>query len=253
MWLCPELSAAAHLQHGFFGRKGGVSKGIYSSLNCGYGSGDNHDAVSENRLIACLSAGISSPLITCSQIHSSEVIIADSAWSWQNSPQADAIVTTRSNIAIGVLTADCLPVLFADHKRRIVGAAHAGWRGALAGILKATVQAMRKLGAEDIIAAIGPSIQQDSYEVSNDFFALFIKEDAANKVFFKASANAGHYLFNLPEYARKNLQDLQISTIGQIKRDTYLDDTEFFSYRRTMANGEKNYGRQISMIAISEM
>jgi len=247
---CGALSSIPHIRHGFFGREGGVSEGLYDSLNCGYGSGDDLDKVTENRTRVCSALGTDAPLLTAFQVHSAKVVTVATPWQWKDSPEADALVTNQPNIPLGVLTADCLPVLFADTENRIIGAAHAGWKGAIGGVLEATLHAMRELGAENIIAAIGPSIAQDSYEVGAEFYQRFVEESPANASHFKSSANGGHYMFDLPGYAKARLVAAGIKNIHLLAEDTCAQEGRFFSYRRTCQRADKAYGRQVSVISL---
>lgn len=240
------------IAHGFFGREGGVSDGLYTSLNCGYGSGDDLEKVTENRRRVSAALGTDVPLLTCFQIHSAKVVTVSEAWDWKNSPEADALVTNQPNIPLGILTADCLPVLFADTKKTIIGAAHAGWKGAIGGVLEATLDAIRALGATDIVASIGPSISAASYEVGPEFRERFLHESPENVRFFVPSNTEGHYRFDLPSYAMKRLNVAGIKQIGHVNYDTLLDEKQFFSYRRSTLAGEKAYGRQVSAIMIGK-
>lgn len=247
---CRQLESIAHIRHGFFGREGGMSSGLYASLNVGYGSGDEIDIISKNREIVAKALGANTPPLTCFQVHSNNVITVDKPWAWQDSPEADALVTTQKNIPIGVLTADCLPVLFADKKQHVIGAAHAGWKGARAGVLENTVEAMRALGATDIIATIGAAIAQPSYEVGAEFYQQFMDDDASNGVFFSPSSVSGHYLFNLPGYAKRRLQKKGLEQITILPYDTYVLEKQFYSYRRATHRKETVYGRQIAAIML---
>ncbi len=250
MITCAKLSNITGIRHGFFGREGGVSDGLYSSLNVGYGSGDDLDKVIENRKRVSAALGSDAELLSCFQIHSAKVVAVTAPWEWKNSPEADAMVTDQPNIPLGILTADCLPVLFADAKKRIIGAAHAGWKGASGGVLEATIDAMRALGAGNIMASIGPSIAQNSYEVGAEFFERFLQEAAENEQFFRALPER-KYKFDLPAYAKGRLATAGISQIGHVNRDTLLDEKQFFSYRRTTLAGQKAYGRQVSVIMLT--
>lgn len=248
---CPTLEQLPHIRHGFFMRTGGVSDGLYSSLNCGPGSGDDLAHVAENRARVAASLHVPShSLITCHQVHSATAVIVDKPWSQSDAPQADAIVTNTPNIALGVLTADCLPILFADIKNHVIAAAHAGWKGAFGGVIEDTLTKMRSLGAEDITATIGPAIAQASYEVGAEFYERFLLENAENAQFFAGSTRAGHYLFNLPAYAKSRLSAAGIAPINLLAHDTCLLENDFFSFRRTTLRGEPVYGRQISAITL---
>lgn len=250
---CPQLSDISGIRHGFFGRVGGVSEGIYSSLNCGYGSGDALKHVHQNREIVAEKLGVSSAdLCTVSQIHSPKAVIVQEPWQVQHAPVADALVTNQAGIALGILTADCMPILFADGKNMVIAAAHAGWKGAFSGVIESTIAAMQQLGAtpENITATIGPAISAQSYEVSADFRANFLGQAAENEIFFTPSPNEGHFMFDLPAYGVMHLKKSGIKNINVIAKDTCSNDNEFFSYRRSCKRTESAYGRQISVICI---
>ncbi len=241
----------AHIRHGFFTREGGVSSGIYASLNCGLGSDDDKGAVSENRNRIAADMGVSAAqLLTVHQIHSAKVQIVTDVWTPATAPQADAMVTTRSGIALGVLAADCTPVLFADKNARVIGAAHAGWKGAFTGVLEATIDAMVELGAtrDNITAAVGPCISRDAYEVGPEFRARFLDADTANDKWFIPSALDGHFMFDLTAFVAACLGAARIGTVERLNLCTYADEQKFFSYRRTTHRGEPDYGRQMSAI-----
>ena len=241
------------LPHGFLGRRGGISVGECAGLNVGYGSNDDPEAINGNRRLAIGALHPEAELATVHQIHSAKVVVADQAWPQGERPRADAMVTDTPNLLIGILTADCAPVLFADHEAVVVGAAHAGWRGALAGVTDATIAAMERLGAERkrIVAALGPMIHQASYEVGADLVERFEAADAANRGFFRPSPRAGHALFDLPGYIASRLAGAGVATIEDLARCTYADPERFFSYRRTTHRGESDYGRHINAIALS--
>lgn len=249
---CPDISSLDNITHCFFGINGGVSDGIYTSLNCGYGSGDDLEKVTKNREIVVKTMG-GGELVTVHQTHSADCVTVENAWDYKNAPQADALVTGKSGIILGILTADCLPILFADSNARVIGAAHSGWKGAIGGIIEATISKMQKLGAkpEHIIAAIGPAISKESYEIGEEFFQCFIAHQAENREFFMPSVNSGHYMFDLPAYAKKRLLAAGIGNINMIAQDTYLNNNEFFSYRRSCKRNEPAYGRQISTIMLT--
>jgi YfiH family protein len=251
----PETLAAPGLAASFFTREGGVSEGLYAALNCGYGSGDDPGAVRENRRRAMDRLGFEpEALVTLYQIHSPTVVTVEEPWRPGESPKADGAVTSRPGIALGILTADCAPVLFADPEARVIGAAHAGWRGAFTGVLEETVAAMARLGAEPkrIRAAIGPCIAQPSYEVGPEFHARFVEAETGNARFFRASARAGHHLFDLSGYVRARLERLGLAAIGAAGADTAADPERWFSYRRATLAGEKDYGRLLSAIALED-
>ena len=242
------------LRHGFFGRAGGVSEGLFASLNCGFGSGDDPGRVAENRSRAAARAGVDpAGLVTAWQTHSVRVAVVERPWRRDASPQVDAMVTRTPGIALGILTADCAPVLLADPDSRVVGAAHAGWRGALDGVLEATVEAMCREGAavHRLFAAIGPCIAQPSYEVGPEFRDRFRATDPGNERFFGPSpGRPGHFRFDLPGYVAARLAAAGVACIEQSGRDTCAEADAFFSYRRCTLEGEKDYGRNLALIAL---
>ncbi len=253
---CDSLSKIPNIKHGFFGRIGGVSDGIYSSLNAGFGSDDAAENIIENRrrIVTALGFSDDTQLNTLSQIHSNKVIAMNAPFdNQQNTIEADGLVTNQSNIIIGILTADCTPVLFCDTEEKIIGAAHAGWQGAKSGILENTISAMEKLGAkrESIIATIGPCIAQKSYEVGAEFYQNFMAESLENDDFFSSSAN-DKYQFNLPAYVTNKLAKSNINNINIVYGDTCGDAKRFFSNRRRNLKNEPDYGRQVSAIAITD-
>lgn len=242
------------IAHGFFTRQGGVSKGDYDSLNCGYGSDDERASVAENRRRISEHLGSSLPdVTTVYQVHSAEVVHVEEPFAPDTVPKADALVTTTPGLPIGALAADCTPVLFADPHAKVIGAAHAGWRGAVAGVLAATVDAMEQLGADRtrIAAAIGPTIHQPNYEVGPEFEAQFLEQDASHERFFTTFAEGGRPHFDLPGYCRHSLEAARIGSILDLDRCTYADDSLFFSFRRKTHLSETDYGRQISAIVIT--
>tara|TARA_R110000824_G_scaffold390760_8_gene587748 strand:- start:5743 stop:6513 length:771 start_codon:yes stop_codon:yes gene_type:complete len=248
------LLAIPHLSHGFFTREGGVSKGIYASLNSGLGSDDDQGAVIENRARIASSIGVApDQLLTVHQIHSPDVINVTETWTPATAPKADAMVTNRAGIGLGVLAADCTPVLFADTKTKVIGAAHSGWKGAWTGVLEATIDAMAKLGATpaSMVAAVGPCISRDAYEVGPEFRDRFIERKADDAVWFTASARDNHFMFDLTAYVAARLAAAGIGTIERLDLCTYADEQRFFSYRRTTHRGEPDYGRQMSVIALN--
>jgi purine-nucleoside/S-methyl-5'-thioadenosine phosphorylase / adenosine deaminase len=248
-----QLADLAGVQHRFFTRRGGVSAGLYSSLNCGYGSSDPPDNVRENRRRAAASFDLSEPdLLTVHQIHSTDVLtVAAERWTSPGAPKADALVTDRPGVALGVLAADCAPVLFADGDAQVIGAAHAGWKGALGGVVDTTIAAMEKLGArrERICAVIGPCIGRGSYEVGPEFPAPFVAQDAANAAFFGPAKRAGHFMFDLAGYLvhRLALAGVSVTATGH---DTLAASEDFFSYRRNTLEGVRDYGRGLSAISL---
>jgi polyphenol oxidase len=243
---------APGIAHGFFTREGGVSGGIYASLNCGSGSGDDPAAVAENRARAASMLGVArDALATNHQVHGCDIVTVTGDLRRHPRARADGLVTTERGIALGILTADCVPVLFADTEAGVVGAAHAGWRGAVSGVLEATVRAMTVLGAERarIRAGFGPAIAQASYEVGPEFPAPFLAQDPGNERFFVASANA-KYHFDLPAYVRTRLERLGLAAVATTGGDTAAEPERFFSYRRSRLAGEPDYGRLLSAIAL---
>jgi len=240
------------IRHGFFTRAGGVSEGLYAGLNTGLGSADDQSLVRENRRRIAGWFGVGETALSgCHQVHSADVVTIKAPIPLDGRPKADALVTATPGIPIGVLTADCAPVLFADQDLPIVGAAHAGWKGALTGILDNTVDAMVALGADRsrIVALVGPSISQTNYEVGPEFAERFIAASPNNAVWFRPSGKPGHHLFDLTGYcvARLEATSVQARPTGEC---TYADETRFFSHRRTTHRGEPDYGRQMSAIMI---
>ncbi len=243
----------AGLRHGFFDRTGGVSTGIYATRNCGFGSDDDHDAVAENRRRVTDALGIAADrLCTLYQIHSDLVITVHDPDDVAGQ-KADAMVTAEPGIALGVLTADCAPILFADRQAKVVGAAHAGWKGALAGVAEATVYAMEALGAKraDIAAVIGPCIAPASYEVGPEFRDRFVNAGSANARFFTDARRDGHAMFDLPGYLLARLSLLGLRSESWTGDDTCADSDRFFSYRRSVHRTEPDYGRQVAAITVA--
>jgi hypothetical protein len=246
------LELLSNIRHAFFTREGGVSTGIYASLNGGIGSSDDPANVKENR--RRMAEALKAPaLVSCHQIHSAEVVVAETPWTRENAPRADAIVCETPKLAIGVSVADCGPVLFADNEARVIGCAHAGWKGAFTGVLEATLDKMESLGADRtrIVAAIGPLIRQSSYEVGPEFVARFHEADHRNIRFFAPSDREHHSLFDLPGYISSRLKKAKVGTIDDLCLDTYSDEERFFSYRRATHNGEKDYGRLVAAISLA--
>ena len=240
--------------HGFFTREGGVSSGLYASLNTGIGSKDERALVLENRARVARSLGAAPEnLATPYQVHGTAAVIVDRAWGPGLGPHADAVVTDRPGIAVGVGTADCGPVLFADPDAGIVAAAHAGWKGVLAGILEATVEAMERLGASRsrIAAALGPTIARDAYEVGAEFVARFEAADPDNARFFGPAARQHHAHFDLPAFIVARLERAGVGRVADVGLCTYCDADRFFSYRRATHKNEPDYGRQLSAIALT--
>jgi YfiH family protein len=250
-----SLSALTGIRHAFFTRDGGASGGVYASLNGGIGSDDAPDKVADNRARMAAALGVAPDrFITAYQIHSPQVVTAEQPWTPDARPRADAIVTRVPGLAIGVSTADCGPVLFADAGAGVIGAAHAGWRGALTGVLEATIEAMERCGATrgNIVAGLGPMIRQDNYEVGPEFVARFNDADAANAAFFRPGDRDGHAWFDLPGFIAARLAAAEIGGIEDVKRCTYADAARFYSYRRSVHRGEPDYGRHINAIALAE-
>jgi polyphenol oxidase len=248
------LNEIAGVTHGFFTREGGTSQGLFSSLNCGFGSGDDLETVARNRALVAGSMGVEADrLLTLYQEHSPKVITVSEPWQRESAPLADAMVTKERGIALGALTADCAPVIFADGRARIVGIAHAGWKGALNGVTDATIRAMEKLGADRaaIVAAIGPAISAAVYEVGPEFHGRFLEADPANEAFFRPAPKPQHWLFDLPNYLLARLRRSGIGRAEDLALCTYDDEQRFFSYRRATHRNESHYGRLISAVAIT--
>jgi YfiH family protein len=240
--------------HGFFTREGGVSGGIYASLNCGAGSRDDAANVRENKRRAAERFGLDArALVTLYQVHSADVLeISELPAPGAERPKADAMVTRVRGAMLGILTADCAPVLFADAEAGVIGAAHAGWRGAVTGVVENTVRAMEALGADRtrIAASVGPCISQDSYQVGAEFPAPFLARDPANARFFAPDAEPGRHRFDLRGFVLQCLADAGLGQVDVVARDTYADNELFFSYRRTCHRSEEDYGRGLSAIAL---
>jgi YfiH family protein len=255
MILLDALRAAPGVRHAFFTREGGTSAGLYASLNCGFGSGDDPRRVADNRAIAAAQLDVMPErLISCHQVHGTDIITVEQPWRRQDNPRADGMVTMVPGIALGVLAADCAPVLFADPDAHIIGAAHGGWRGTLAGVMEATVAAMNALGATpaSIRAAIGPCIAQPSYEVGPEFAATHAAADPESERFFRPAARQGHFLFDLPGYIAHRLMRLGLASVECTGHDTAADEHLFFSYRRACQRGESDYGRGLAAIALAD-
>lgn len=247
------LAGLERIRHGFFTREGGVSRGIYASLNCGFGSQDAAADVAENRRRVAERLGARAEMLaTPRQHHSADVAVAEAPWPREAMPRADAVVTTQPGLAIGVSTADCVPVLLAHGTAGVIAAAHAGWRGALAGVLEAAVAAMERLGAArgGIVAAVGPAISQTAYEVGEDFERNFLAEDPESEGFFTRPDKAARPHFDLPGYVAARLERTEIARVDTLKICTYAAEDRLFSYRRSVHRREADYGRQISAIVI---
>jgi YfiH family protein len=251
------LAAIAGIRHGFFTRLGGVSRSIYASLNCGYGSSDNASDVAENRRRVAAVLGVASrgneAVLTIHQIHSANAVVVDRPLPRGSLPKADAIVTRTRGLVVAALAADCAPVLFADPEARVVAAAHAGWRGALAGITDAAIASMETLGASRrrIVAAVGPCIGQSAYEVGSEFEATFLNRDPAYSRFFARPSTGGRPHFDLPGFVAYRLHTAGLAEVALTSPCTYTNDSDFFSFRRTTHRGEPDYGRHISAIVVT--
>jgi polyphenol oxidase len=252
MIIAPHLQLK-NITHGFFTREGGHSSGIFSSLNCGLGSGDDIAVVTKNRNVVAQALGVeNSNLISAYQVHSADVIVVDAPF--PERPKVDGLVTATRGLALGILTADCGPVLLADEKAQVIGACHAGWKGALTGITDSIIAEMEKLGARrsHIVAVLGPTISQRAYEVGPEFPAPFLRVDESDKRFFIPSVKKDHYMFDLPAYLVNRLKTSGVGQAHDLGLCTYADEQRFFSYRRATHRAEKDYGRLISAIALSE-
>lgn len=249
-----NLSALAGIRHGFFTREGGASQGLYAGLNAGVGSNDDPAKVTENRARMATAMGVTPErFLTAYQIHSPDVVVAETPWAGDARPRADAIVTRIPGLAIGVSTADCGPVLLADPAARVVGAVHAGWRGAVSGVLEAAIDAMERLGAERsrLVAALGPMIRQRNYEVGDELVEQFTRVDAGNARFF-AAGRPGHAQFDLPGLIAHRLARAGVIQVEDLGACTYADPRLFYSFRRATHRAEPDYGRHVNAIALTE-
>jgi len=247
------LNGLSRVRHAFFTRQGGGSEGLYASNNCGLSSHDDPATVRRNRKRAIESMEMPpEALVTLTQQHTATVVVADAPWPEGEAPVADGVVTTRPRLVLGILTADCAPVLLADGKAGVVAAAHAGWRGALGGVLSNTVATMVEQGArlDRIIAGIGPCIGPRSYEVGPEFPAPFLEQDAGNDIFFSPARRDGHFMFDLPGFVAKQLARVGVREIMPMPCDTCREEARFFSHRRATLRGEADYGRLLSVIAL---
>jgi YfiH family protein len=244
-------AALGGIRHGFLGRRGGVSEGVCAGLNVGWGSDDDRAAIAENRRRAAEAVAPGAALVTVHQVHSADAVAVAVPWPDDSRPKADALVTDRPGLLLGILTADCAPVLLADPQAGVIGAAHAGWKGAFSGILESTVAAMERLGArrDRIGAAVGPCIARRSYEVDEAFLRRFAEADPANERFF-AAGREGHHQFDLEGFVLSRLAEAGLARIKALGQDTYSQPETFFSYRRATHRGEPDYGRQIALIAL---
>lgn len=242
------------ISHGFFTREGGHSTGLFSSLNCGMGSGDDKASVMRNRAVVAGRLGVAPEcLLSAWQVHSPDVAVVSGPWQGEERPRVDALVTRTPGLGLGVLTADCGPVLFADPVAKVIGAAHAGWKGALTGVTARTLDVMEEQGADrrNITAVIGPMISKAAYEVGPEFPGRFIETDAANARWFTPSSRAGHYMFDLPGYLEDRLRREGVGIVVNLSLCTFGDEQRFFSYRRATHRNENDYGRLISAIALT--
>jgi YfiH family protein len=247
-----NLDFHGSIAHAFFGRKGGVSEGIYATLNCGPGSGDDREQVLENRSRAMRALANDATLVTLYQVHGKDAVTVREPWQIGRAPRADAMATQLPGIALGILTADCVPVLLADAQARVIGAAHAGWKGALTGVIGSAINAMEALGARRnrIVAAIGPCISQPSYEVGDELRESVEGAQSEDRRLFVPSDRDGHWRFDLSGYAQTQLRRARIENISALPACTYLLESAFFSYRRATHLGEPDYGRQLSAITL---
>jgi len=249
------LNHSSGIRHAFFTRQGGVSRGSFESLNCGFGSGDASGTVARNRAIAMERLGFSPDrLVTCYQVHSNSVITVEKPWPHDAAPRADGLVAGICGIALGILTADCAPILFEDTAAKVIGAAHGGWRGALGGIVEATLDRMEALGANRarIRAGIGPCIGPGSYEVGPEFRERFLADDPASAAYFAPAPRDRHFMFDLPGYVEHRLARAGIANTERAGNDTVAEETLFFSYRRAHLRGEPVYGRLLSAIGLGD-
>lgn len=252
--IASDALALDGISHGFFTRRGGHSTGLFDSLNCGMGSGDDKQVVAKNRAVVAEKLGVAPDcLLSAWQIHSPDAVVVSTPWEGEERPRVDALVTKTPGVGLGVLTADCAPVLFADPQAKVIGAAHAGWKGALTGVTTRTLDVMEEQGASrrNITAVIGPMISQAAYEVGPEFPGRFIEADAENARFFTASPRAGHYMFDLPGYLTNRLRREGVGNVVNLSLCTFSDERRFFSYRRATHRNEKDYGRLISAIALT--
>ncbi len=250
----PDLASLPGIRHAFFTRQGGVSQGIYASLNGGVGSADDKAAVTENRNRMAAALGVvPDHLLSLHQIHSAEIVTVQAPWGAAGRPKADGMISRTPGFALAVASADCGPVLFADPRAGVVGAAHSGWKGAFTGVLEATIASMEALGSDrrDIVAVLGPTISRDAYEVGPEFLARFVERDGTYARFFRPSARADHAMFDLPAFILHRLDGAGIGKAVSLGLCTYSDDARFYSYRRTTHHQEPDYGRLISAISLS--
>lgn len=255
MIIVEELTRLGGVRHAFFSRHGGASSGLYGSNNCAFGSSDDPAVVERNRAACANHLGLAADrLVTVKQRHTPDVVVVDRPWDWHNAPTADALVTRESGLALGILTADCVPILLADGENRVIGAAHAGWKGAFDGVIQATIAAMVRLGARVnlIAAAVGPAIGPKSYEVGPEFRDRFIQRDSGHERYFAMVKPNGHSHFDLIGFVGDALRNAGIGVVAGGRWDTCADPAQFFSYRRSVLAKEPDYGRQLSAIALSD-
>ncbi|MDB5686126.1 MAG: polyphenol oxidase [Rhizorhabdus sp.] len=247
-----RVGALSLCPHGFLGREGGVSTGIHAGLNVGLGSDDDRAAILENRRRAVDAVAPGHALVTLHQVHSAGAVTVDAPFPDNARPHADALVTDRPGLLLGILTADCVPVLFADMQAGVVAAAHAGWKGAIGGVTDSSIAAMEALGADRsrIVAVIGPCIARASYEVNDAFARRFEEDDPANERFFSAGKRAGHHQFDIEAYVAHRLGQAGLTRVIALGEDTYAQEARFFSFRRATHRGEPGYGRQIALIGV---
>jgi hypothetical protein len=248
-----NLNKIPDIRHGFFTREGGYSQGLYGGLNCSFSSGDEPENVARNRDHIATALGVAADrLAVPHQVHSRDAVVVTEPWSRAMAPQVDGLVTAQRDVALGVTTADCAPVLFADRDAGVIGAAHAGWRGALGGVTDATVAAMEEIGASrsNICAAVGPTISRPAYEVGSELRDVFLSSNAETSRFFGPSEREGHYMFDLPAYLEWRLIRDGVGSVERSGLCTYGDEQRFFSYRRATHRNEKIYGCQLSAITL---
>ena len=253
MFFSKKLKEINNIKHSFFSRKGGVSKGIYQSLNCGLGSEDDKKNVLKNLKLVANNVGCKEEhLITLNQTHSNKVIYFENEKSIKNKQSADAIVSKAKNVGIGILAADCAPILFYDPKNKIIGCAHAGWKGALNGIIKNTIKKFNELNCNinDLIVVVGPCIKKENYEVKNDFYKKFVGQNPGYSEFFEKIMD-DKYTFDLRGFINKEIYNLNVKNVENIKMDTFSESNFFYSYRRSLISKEKDYGRCISVILMT--
>ena len=253
MFFSKKLKKFENIKHCFFSRKNGFSKGLYLSLNCGLGSSDKRGNVLKNLNLVSKKIGCKDEvLITLNQIHSNKVVYFENESSIKNKLPGDAIVTKIKNVAIGILTADCAPILLYDHSKKIIGCIHSGWKGALNGVIKNTVKKFKELNSniDNLIAVVGPCIGKESYEVKIDFYERFVSQNLEHKEFFKKISDE-RYIFDLRGFINNEISNSNIKNIENIEKDTFSEEEFFYSYRRTRRNKEQDYGRCISVILMT--